>query len=94
MRYHKKLPIHEFNVHQLILTSYLFANKMHLDKFYSNAFVAKLGGISVSKLFEFDKAFLEVLDYQLMVTPEDYENARNNLNISGNSFNSTSAWMR
>lgn len=77
-RYQKKSPIHDHNIHQLILTAYLFANKMHLDKFYSNAFVAKIGGISPKTLLQLDRSFCEMLDFDFFIKPEDYDIYRQN----------------
>lgn len=55
------------NVHRLILTSILVAVKFFDDKYYSNAFFSKVGGVSSKELNRLEISFLSGIQFHLFV---------------------------
>ncbi|RWR89712.1 cyclin-U4-1-like protein [Cinnamomum micranthum f. kanehirae] len=66
------LPINSFNVHRLLITSVLVAAKFMDDMFYSNAYYAKVGGISTTEMNFLELDFLFGLSFHLNVTPNTF----------------------
>ncbi|KAF8072661.1 CYCU4-1 [Scenedesmus sp. PABB004] len=58
------------NVHRLLLTGVLISAKFLDDRYYNNAFYAKVGGVSTAELNRLELEMLQLLDFQLSVTPE------------------------
>ncbi|KAF4652177.1 mitochondrial peripheral inner membrane protein [Perkinsus chesapeaki] len=61
------------NVHRLVLTALTIAAKFHDDIYYSNAFYARVGGVSVSELNTLELTLLKMMDWQCFVPTEEYE---------------------
>ncbi|XVE56452.1 hypothetical protein DITRI_Ditri04bG0010500 [Diplodiscus trichospermus] len=66
------LPINSFNVHRLLITSVLVSAKFMDDKYYNNAYYAKVGGISTAEMNLLEVDFLFGLGFQLNVTPATF----------------------
>lgn len=58
------------NVHRLLLTGVLISAKFLDDRYFNNAFYAKVGGVSTAELNRLELEMLQLLDFQLSVTPE------------------------
>jgi len=58
--------------HRLSLVSLLIAVKFSDDQFYSNAYYAKVGGVTTKELNRLEKQFLLVLDWRLAVDESEY----------------------
>ncbi|WIA08623.1 hypothetical protein OEZ85_008052 [Tetradesmus obliquus] len=58
------------NVHRLLLTGVLISAKFLDDRYFNNAFYAKVGGVSTAELNRLELEMLQLLDFQLAVTPE------------------------
>ncbi|CAB4315600.1 unnamed protein product [Prunus armeniaca] len=56
------------NIHRLLITSIMVAAKFMDDECYSNAYYAKIGGVSLSELNKLEVEFLLSLDFKLHVT--------------------------
>lgn len=56
----------------MILTSILITQKFFNDKFYGNLFIAKIGGVSTSELNVLEQEFLEIIDFDINFTMEEY----------------------
>ncbi|VVA12707.1 PREDICTED: cyclin-P3-1 [Prunus dulcis] len=56
------------NIHRLLITSIMVAAKFMDDECYSNAYHAKIGGVSLSELNKLEIEFLLSLDFKLHVT--------------------------
>lgn len=72
----KKYPIigiTQNNIHRLFLACVVVSIKMYSDYFYTNNYYAKVGGISVQELNHLEISLLILLQYDLYVTPETYE---------------------
>ncbi|ESW19048.1 hypothetical protein PHAVU_006G092300 [Phaseolus vulgaris] len=59
-----------FNAHRLLITSIMVAAKFLDDKYYSNAYFAKVGGVSTEEMNRMEIEFLFNLEFRLFVTTE------------------------
>lgn len=69
----KNCHITLYNVHRLLITSVLLAAKARDDTYYSNAYYSAIGGISNAEMNKLEVAFLLLVDFNLFITPETYE---------------------
>ncbi|KAH7667116.1 Cyclin-like protein [Dioscorea alata] len=60
------------NVHRLLITSVVIAAKFIDDAFFSNAYYAKVGGVSTREMNKLELNFLFSLDFRLQVSPETF----------------------
>lgn len=58
--------------HKLFFTSVVAAVKVHDDHYYSNAFYAKVGGVSLRELNAMEATFLKLLGFSLHVQPQEF----------------------
>eukprot|EP00997_Jenningsia_sp_PLL12_P007352 NODE_3975_length_710_cov_218.993949_g3360_i0.p1 GENE.NODE_3975_length_710_cov_218.993949_g3360_i0~~NODE_3975_length_710_cov_218.993949_g3360_i0.p1 ORF type:complete len:188 (+),score=32.03 NODE_3975_length_710_cov_218.993949_g3360_i0:62-625(+) len=68
----KNCHITRFNIHRLIITSMLLAAKGRDDTYYSNAYYSAIGGIGNSEVNRLEVTFLVLVDFNLFVSPETY----------------------
>ncbi len=69
----RKLGITSYNMHRLLITALMLAAKMLDDRCFSNAHYARVGGIStVREVNRLEIQMLELLNYRLLVTPDEY----------------------
>ncbi|XP_010523281.1 PREDICTED: cyclin-U4-2-like [Tarenaya hassleriana] len=66
------LPIDSFNVHRLIITSVLVSSKFMDDMCYSNAYYARVGGISTEEMNILELDFLFGIAFHLNVAPSTF----------------------
>jgi hypothetical protein len=59
--------------HRLLFTSVMLAAKFQDDTYYSNAYYAKVGGLSLSEVNMLEAAMLKQLDWKMLVSPKVYE---------------------
>lgn len=69
----KNCHITLYNVHRLLITSVLLAAKGRDDTYYSNAYYSAIGGISNAEINKLEVAFLLLVDFNLFISPETYE---------------------
>ena len=69
----------ELNVHRVIVTAILLAAKFFDDAYYNNAYYAKVGGVLISEMNGLEVDFLFRINFSLHVTPELFEQYRNEL---------------
>ncbi|KAL2345699.1 hypothetical protein Fmac_006984 [Flemingia macrophylla] len=62
-----------FNAHRLLITSVMVAAKFLDDKCYSNAYYAKVGGVSTAEMNRMEIEFLFNLEFGLFVTTELFQ---------------------
>jgi len=55
----------------------MLAVKFFDDVYYSNAYYAKVGGVKTKEVNTLEQHFLRLIDWQLAVTPQEYEQYRN-----------------
>ncbi|WOK95993.1 cyclin-P3-1 [Canna indica] len=73
-RYIQKPNMHltSLNVHRLLITSVVAAAKFIDDAFFSNAYYAKVGGISTKEMNRLEINFLFSLDFRLQVNVDTF----------------------
>ena len=69
---HPHFPCSHRSMHRTILSLLLVATKMHRDRPFSNRFYARLGGISSSELARLERCVLQLLEYRLFVSVDEY----------------------
>lgn len=62
----------ESNVHRLLWTCVVAACKFYEDKFYSNEYYAKVGGISLQEMNKLEAIMLDMVHYELFITPQTF----------------------
>lgn len=70
---HESLRLTGLNVHRLVLTGVMLSAKFLDDRYFNNAFYAKVGGVSTIELNRLEMEMLTLLDFRLLVTPEDVQ---------------------
>jgi hypothetical protein len=73
MQKHESLRLTSLNVHRLVLTGVMLSAKFLDDRYFNNAFYAKVGGVSTPELNRLEMEMLTLLDFRLLVTPEDVQ---------------------
>jgi hypothetical protein len=73
LKRHPRIAFDNLTGHRLLITAMLLATKNHDDIFRTNAYYAKVGGVTVKELNALEKCFLLALDWKLHVPSEEYE---------------------
>ncbi|XAR49115.1 hypothetical protein NMG60_11032185 [Bertholletia excelsa] len=66
------LCLTSLNVHRLLITSSMLADKFHEDECYNNAYYAKVGGVSTQEINRLELEFLSSIEFSLHVTVETF----------------------
>ena len=53
---------------RLILTTVLVASKMFNDTYYTNGYIAQVGGVSLQNINELERFFMQAIDWNLNVS--------------------------
>ena len=61
-----------FLLSRLILTTVLIASKMFNDTYYTNKYIAQVGGVTLQNINELEKFFIEMVDWNLNITEEQF----------------------
>ena len=64
---------------RLILVCILTVHKYYNDHFYLNSYLAHIGGLELGELNHLERMFLEILDFNLSIDIEEYENYKTGL---------------
>ena len=62
-----------------MIISLLAATKFFDDRYYENSYYAKVGGLKNSELNALEALFLQLINFQLYVTSEEYEKCKQTL---------------
>ena len=57
----------------------MLSAKFYDDLYYSNAYYAKVGGVKINELNSLEAAFLEMIEFRLFVSPEEFEQYKNHV---------------
>lgn len=68
-----KLTTSFLTLSRLVLTVVLIAAKILNDLYYTNAYVASIGGISLQNINQLEEFFIDVLDWNLHITVEEFD---------------------
>lgn len=63
-----ELAVTSCTVHRLLVTAVMLAAKLMDDKYYNNAYYAKIGGITTCELNHMELEMLHMLEYRMYVT--------------------------
>ncbi|GAB66883.1 cyclin2 related protein, partial [Plasmodium cynomolgi strain B] len=69
-------------IHRLLITAIMIAAKFFDDLYYSNAFYAKVGGVSTEEINKLEGIFLHLIDYNLFVSSEEYNLYRYSISLA------------
>lgn len=69
---HPYIQVCNASCHRLFVIALVMASKYYEDRYFSNAYYAKVGGVSVREINKLERCFLQLLDWQLSVQPEEY----------------------
>eukprot|EP00301_Raphidiophrys_heterophryoidea_P007536 c12905_g1_i2.p1 GENE.c12905_g1_i2~~c12905_g1_i2.p1 ORF type:complete len:175 (+),score=39.27 c12905_g1_i2:234-758(+) len=73
--------ISSLNVHRLVICSVMLAAKFFDDRYYNNAFYARVGGIPTAELNNLEVEYLFMVNFSLLVDTEEYERYRKELEV-------------
>ena len=59
--------------YRLILTTVLIASKMFNDTYYTNQFISQVGGVSLPNINELERFFMQMIDWNLYISTEEFE---------------------
>eukprot|EP01061_Rhynchopus_euleeides_P014204 TRINITY_DN24665_c0_g1_i1.p1 TRINITY_DN24665_c0_g1~~TRINITY_DN24665_c0_g1_i1.p1 ORF type:complete len:234 (+),score=69.78 TRINITY_DN24665_c0_g1_i1:72-704(+) len=76
---HSEIRITRQNVHRVVLAGLVLATKMHCDNYLSNANYSVVGGVTLAELNAAERAFLDVLGWELTVDKSQYAEYRDQL---------------
>lgn len=68
MQSHAEIALTSLTVHRVLITAVMLAAKLMDDKYYNNAFYAKIGGVSTCELNHMELEMLRMLDYRTFVS--------------------------
>mmetsp|Transcript_7027 Transcript_7027/g.13283 ORF Transcript_7027/g.13283 Transcript_7027/m.13283 type:complete len:273 (-) Transcript_7027:117-935(-) len=84
--YHnKKISLNSWTVHRLLLTAILVAAKFHDDVFLSNKYFSVIGGIKQDELAKLEMEFVFLLNFDLHLSPEVFQQYMKQLTIHSSS---------
>ncbi|CXI80946.1 cyclin, putative [Plasmodium berghei] len=86
IKIHKDITLSLLCIHRLIITAAMISAKFFDDLYYSNAFYAKVGGITTKELNKLEAHFLNLLDYKLYVSSHEYNFYRKYISIAVQKF--------
>ena len=71
-----KCKLTYFNIHKLILSSFIVASKYNEDEYYSPKFYSKIGGVTKTEIVNLEFSFITFINFNLFIT-EDIFNKYN-----------------
>ena len=66
----------DLNLFRLILTSVLIVSKMFNDTYYTNKYIAQVGGVSLENMNELEAFFMSQVDWELYISTEELEQSK------------------
>ena len=51
----------------------MLTSKVNNDHYYSNSFLAEVGGVSLANINDLELYFMQVCDYRLHISTEEFE---------------------
>lgn len=67
-----QFQLSHLNVHRVVLAALTIAAKFLDDRYYSNDYYGRVGGVRVKELNALEMRMLDLLKWRLIVTPEEY----------------------
>lgn len=79
----QKIVLTEYNVHRIIMSSLLISIKYNEDKYYTNIFYAKIGGLDLKQLNLIETEFLIGINFDLFLDNKLFEKYEKTLSFYG-----------
>merc|ERR1719327_2300008 len=73
LRVNPHFKLSDLNVHRIFFTALVVASKFYDDEYYSNSWYGRVGGVNAPELNILEVAFLKLIKFKLVVTPQEYE---------------------
>lgn len=86
IKLHTDITLSLLCIHRIIITAVMVAAKFFDDVYYSNEFYAKVGGVTTEEINELEIYFLNLLDFHLYVSSQEYEFYRKYISLSVQKF--------
>ena len=51
----------------------LVTSKMYNDTYYTNQYIASVGGVTLQNLNELERFYMRMIDWNLFIGPEEFE---------------------
>jgi hypothetical protein len=74
-----KINLNYYNIHKIILASFICTIKFYEDECFPMNFYAKMGGITLKEINSLEYEFLNLIDFKLFVDNDLFEKYNNNL---------------
>ena len=58
----------------------LLTSKMYNDTYYTNLYVAQIGGVTLENINELERFFIAMIDWRLFISAEEFAYYDNSLN--------------
>ena len=72
--------VNSLNVYRIIFSSFVIAIKYNEEKDFNNEFFSKLAGMSLTEMNLLELIYLNLIDYKLYISDEDFLNYYENIN--------------
>mmetsp|Transcript_36065 Transcript_36065/g.94823 ORF Transcript_36065/g.94823 Transcript_36065/m.94823 type:complete len:203 (-) Transcript_36065:481-1089(-) len=76
-----KFMVNKLNVHRLVLTAIMIASKFIEDKYYSNQYWSRVGGITNDELNALEREMLFTLSFKLSLTRPEFLSLESHLKV-------------
>ena len=73
----KKVFLNEFNIHRIMIIAIYIAYTYNEDIIYDNNYLSLVSGMSKNEIVTLEEDFLELIEFNLFVTDEIYEQYKN-----------------
>eukprot|EP00792_Barthelona_sp_PAP020_P004909 TRINITY_DN2405_c0_g2_i1.p1 TRINITY_DN2405_c0_g2~~TRINITY_DN2405_c0_g2_i1.p1 ORF type:complete len:181 (+),score=49.06 TRINITY_DN2405_c0_g2_i1:70-612(+) len=77
-----EIMVNNFSFHRLFLTAVVLAAKYFDDKFFTNNYYSRVGGIKITELNKLEIELLFLLKFSLQISTEEFENFCNSIEES------------
>ena len=67
------LTASKFSVISLVLSAVLLTSKVFNDTYYTNRYIAEVGGVTLANINDLEMYFMDVLDWNVNITTEEFE---------------------
>ncbi|SPJ09029.1 cyclin [Plasmodium sp. DRC-Itaito] len=82
IKIHKDISLSLLCIHRLVITAAMISVKFFDDLYYSNSYYAKIGGVTTKELNKLEIYFLNLIDYKLFVSSQEYDFYRKYISLA------------
>ena len=59
-------------LYRLIITTVLLLSKMYNDTYYTNQYIASIGGVTLHNINELERFYISMIDWRLTISIEEF----------------------